>query len=100
MSALPRQLIDKIRDVGDPIRAKGATGLYIFGSRARGDNRPDSDIDVLIDYDPSSGFSIVELAGIKRMLEGALGLEVHITTRDGLNPRFCRAVEDEAVRVL
>jgi predicted nucleotidyltransferase len=95
-----RQLIDKIREVGRPIIAKGATGLYVYGSRARGDHRPRSDLDAFVDYDPESGFSIVELAGIKRLLEDALRLDVHITTRDGLSPEFREEAEKQAVRVL
>ncbi|HXG78168.1 MAG TPA: nucleotidyltransferase domain-containing protein, partial [Methyloceanibacter sp.] len=66
----------------------------------RGDARPDSDVDIFVDYDQSSDFSIVELAGIKRLLEEALGLDVHITTRGGLNPRFRKTVEGEAIKVL
>ena len=100
MRSSPNDLIERIRELGEPIRARGATGLYLYGSRGRGDSRPDSDIDLFVDYDGSSDFSIVELAGIKRLLEDALGLEVHITTRKGLSHRFRRAVEDEAIRVL
>ena len=97
---MDRHLITKIKEVGDPIRAKGATRVYVFGSRARDDHRRESDLDVFVDYDPVSDFSIVELAGIKRVLESALGLDVHITTRAGLNPTFKDDVEKQAIRVL
>jgi predicted nucleotidyltransferase len=97
---MDRHLIDKIREVGEPIRAKGATGVYVYGSRARADDRPESDLDVFVDYDPDSDFSIVELAGIKRLLESALSIDVHITTRDGLSPMFREEVEKQAIRVL
>lgn len=100
MQHSPNDLVAKIRELGDPIRARGATGLYLYGSRGRGDFRSDSDVDIFVDYDPASDFSIVELAGIKRLLEEALDLDVHITTRKGLSPRFRRAVEGEAIRVL
>ena len=100
MSKEVNDLIEKIRLLGAPIRAKGAIGLYVFGSRSRGDFRPDSDIDIFVDYDPASNFSIVELAGIKRLLDEALGLDVHITTRQGLRSDFRRVVEGEAIKVL
>ena len=95
-----QRIVSKVREVGEPIRAKGATRLYVYGSRGRGDHRPDSDLDVFVDYDEDSDFSIIELAGIKRMLESALNLGVHITTRDGLSPFFKEEVEQQAVRVL
>jgi predicted nucleotidyltransferase len=100
MRSTSKDLIERIQELGEPIRARGATGLYLYGSRPRGESRPDSDVDVFVDYDATSDFSLVELAGIKRLLEDALGLEVHITTRQGLSPRYRRVVEDEAIRVL
>lgn len=93
-------IIEKIRSVRDPIQAKGALALHVYGSRARGDDRRDSDVHVFVDYDPATDFSIIEMAGIKRVLEGALGLNVHITTREGLSPAFRGAVEREAIKVL
>lgn len=97
---MDEQIVSRIKELDEPIRAKGATGLYIYGSRARGDHRPDSDLDVLVDYDPVTKFSLVELAGIQRILEEALGIEVHVGTWRGMSPRFRSAVESEAVKVL
>jgi predicted nucleotidyltransferase len=100
MQDQPQDLVKTIRALKDPIRARGAIGLYLYGSRQRGDFRHDSDLDIFVEYDPSSDFSIVELSGIKRLLEEALGLDVHITTRRGLNPAFRAKVESTAVKVL
>lgn len=97
---MDRQLLEKIREISEPVRAKGATRVYVYGSRARGDHRPDSDLDVFVDYDRDSDFSIIELAGIKRLLEHTLSVDVHITTRDGLSPVFREEAEKQAVRVL
>ena len=97
---MDQHIVSKIKELDEPIRAKGATGLHIYGSRARGDHRPDSDLDVLVDYDPGTNFSLIELAGIQRILEEALGMEVHVGTWRGMSPRFRSAVESEAVKVL
>ena len=46
-------LLSVLSEYDEPVRANGATGVYVFGSRARGDERPDSDLDLFIDYDPA-----------------------------------------------
>jgi hypothetical protein len=47
-------LLSVLREYDAALRANGATGLYIFGSRARGTERPESDLDLSIDYDPAA----------------------------------------------
>lgn len=90
----------RIGEVRSAILAEGATALYVYGSRARGDHRSDSDLDVFVDFEPGTGFSLLEIAGIKITLEGVLGLDVHVTTRASLHPLLRDAIEREAVRVL
>ena len=46
-------IVERIKSKEAAIRKEGATHLYLFGSRARGDNKPASDLDVYVDYDSS-----------------------------------------------
>ena len=94
-------IVNRIREKAAAIRKEGATALYVYGSRIRGDNRPDSDLDVFVEYDRSikGHFSLMELAGIKHIIEDETGLEVHITTRNSLHPAYKDEVEDYAVQV-
>jgi predicted nucleotidyltransferase len=89
----------KLRENTDAVRARGATALYVFGSTARDEAGPASDIDVFIEYDPSKKFSLFDLAGIKVLLEDHLGVEVDITTRDSLHPLLRERIERSAIRI-
>lgn len=81
------------------MKALGATSLYVFGSVAQDDARADSDLDLFIDYDQDGTFNAFDLVGIKQYLEEKLGVEVDVTTRDGLHPMLRTDIEKSAVRV-
>ncbi len=81
------------------MKALGATALYLFGSAACDQANPASDLDLLLDYDPSSRFSLIELVGIKQLLERRLGVPVDLTTRDSLDPLLRDCIETSARRV-
>jgi predicted nucleotidyltransferase len=60
---------------------------------------PRSDLDLFIEYDRNSRFSLVELVGIKQLLERRIGVPVDATTRDSLDPRLRDRIEASAERV-
>jgi uncharacterized protein len=95
----PEDIIKRIKAQAEAVRSLGATALYIYGSRARGDDRPDSDLDVFVDFDPGR-FSFVELVALEEMLARELGLKVQLATHDALHPLVKSAIEQEAIRVL
>src|SRR3984893_18906570 len=94
-----RRSILKRKRTADAVKALGATSLYLFGSVARDDAKTHSDLDLFIDYDPDGGFSLLELVGIKLLLEEKLGVQVDVTTRDSLHPMLRDDIEQSAVRV-
>ena len=73
------EIVERIRARAEAAKALGATALYIYGSRARGDERPDSDLDVFVDFDPEK-FGRVELVELEDMLSRELGLKVQLGT--------------------
>jgi predicted nucleotidyltransferase len=93
------EAISRLQSYGPAIKALGATSLYLYGSTVRDDARPESDLDLFIDYDPESRFNAFDLVGIKLFLEEELRARVDVTTRDGLHPRLRRDIEQSAIRV-
>jgi uncharacterized protein len=93
------EAIDKLKRQAQAIKAMGATSLYLFGSVAQSEAGRDSDLDIFIDYDPNGRFNAFDLVGIKQLLESELGIDVDITTRDGLHPMLRTDIEQSAIRV-
>jgi len=67
--------------------AHGAHDVRVFGSRARGDARPDSDLDLLVRFE--EGRSLVDLVSMKLALEDLLGIHVDVVSERGLS-RYIR----------
>jgi predicted nucleotidyltransferase len=91
--------IAALRGQADAVKALGATVLYLFGSTLRDEVSARSDVDLFIDYDRNSQFSLVDLVGIKQLLERRLGVPVDLTTRDSLDPLLRNRIEASAERV-
>lgn len=75
----------------------GVRGIGLFGSAARDQLRPDSDIDVLVEFDAPPTFD--RYFGLKDWLEQAFGREVDVVTPGGLKPRLRLQVERDLIRV-
>ncbi len=88
-------LIEKNKKEIRAIAAKhGARNIRIFGSVARGEARPDSDVDFLVDMEP--GRTLLDLGGLLMELRDLLGLDVDVVTAHGLKPRIRERVLKEA----
>jgi predicted nucleotidyltransferase len=68
------------------LRARGVTHAALFGSRARGDNRPDSDTDIIIDVDAEARISVYDYVGLKEYIAGVFDGPVDVVSRDSLKP--------------
>ncbi len=88
-----------LNDRADALKAMGATALYLFGSTVRDEAADRSDLDLFIDYDSDSRFSLISLLKIKHFLEDEIGTTVDIATRDSLHPLLRDRIENSAYRV-
>jgi uncharacterized protein len=89
--APPGLPIDEILRIA---RENGAHDVRVFGSRARGDARPDSDLDLLVRFE--KGRSLLDLVGLKLELEDLLGIKVDVVSERGLSPYIRERVLAEA----
>jgi uncharacterized protein len=87
------ELIKELKRLAPRLRAEGVNGLAIFGSRARGDHRPDSDLDVLIDVEKGRKFSLLDLIGVSHLIQDDLGIETNIVMARSLEDRFRNEIE-------
>ena len=69
--------------IADAAAERGVTNVRIFGSAARGDARPDSDIDVLVDLLP--GRNLFDIGGFLMDLQDILGRPVHVVTEKSIH---------------
>ena len=70
--------------------------LSFFGSVLRGDFRPRSDVDVLVEFEPGQSVGLIRLAGIERELSELVGRKVDLNTPGFLSPLFRDQVLEEA----
>ena len=93
------EIIEKLKAMEPELRARGITRMQMFGSRARGDNREDSDLDLLIEVDPKLKISLIELAGIHLDLSEAFGIEANLFEPHGLGHRMAKRIEGDLIPV-
>lgn len=81
------------------LRARGITGLSLFGSRARGDYRHDSDVDILLEVSPHTKLSLLDIVGIEAELSECFGLPFSAILRRSLDDAYLKSIADQAIRI-
>ena len=88
--------IDELRNIVTPIAEKyGVGGIYLFGSYARGEATPTSDIDLRVDKGKLKGF--FQLGGLYHDIESALQKKVDVLTTGSLDAEFLNKIHGEEV---
>jgi predicted nucleotidyltransferase len=79
------------------LRARGVAHAALFGSRARGDARPDSDIDIMIEIAPEAPVGVFEYVAITQYIADLFPARVDVSNRGRLKPLVRPSAEREAV---
>jgi len=79
----------KVKDI---LSQNGVEFAGIFGSRARGEEKPESDIDIMIRFKEGKTKGLLELISLERKLSEILGLEVDLITQDSISPYIKESV--------
>jgi predicted nucleotidyltransferase len=94
------QLLSELRALKPQFERRGVAHMSIFGSRARGDNRPDSDVDLVLDIRDGTKFSTLDAIGVGHVVEDELGLQSSVVVLDRFaDPRVVASIERDRVRV-
>jgi predicted nucleotidyltransferase len=81
-------IVAKLRVTEPVLRARGIRRAAIFGSIARGEDRPDSDIDILVEFEPGHEGSIYEYMNLKEYIASLFGRPVDVIDRRALKPHL------------
>lgn len=92
-----QDIIATLRQNEAALRARGVSHAALFGSLARGDNRPDSDIDIMIEIDPRANIGLFEYVGITQYLEDLFPARVEVANRNYLKPLVRPTAERDAI---
>lgn len=102
MQTTPVQTISQVLQITAPIlRAKQVQRAYLFGSFSRGDQKEESDVDVLVDFLPEADktFSIMDVMELQMELEQALGRNVDLIQNKLLLPLVRPSVDASKILI-
>ena len=92
-----QEILNRLRQNEHALRERGVTHAALFGSRVRGDHRPDSDIDLLIDIDPEAVQDIYAYVWLKNYIGELFSDPVVVVTREALKSHVRPLAETHAV---
>lgn len=91
-------VLKKISENRKLLKQYGIKDIRLFGSLARGEARAESDVDLLVEFDPSAHIGIFEFSRLRRDLSELLGCEVDLATPDALHRDMKEDILKEAIR--
>jgi uncharacterized protein len=91
------QTLSTLRQAEAALRAKGVRHAALFGSITRGENRPDSDVDILIDFDPAAGITMFDYVAVSNDIASLFDGPVDVIDREALKPHLRKPLAKDLV---
>jgi uncharacterized protein len=94
-----QEILDRLRQNEASLRARGVAHAALFGSHARGEERPDSDIDIMVEIAPEADakMDLFSYVGIVQYIEELFPIPVDVANRAGLKALVRPQIERDAV---
>jgi uncharacterized protein len=92
-----QEIIARLRENEATLRERSVRHAALFGSCARGEERPDSDVDIMIEVDPAARIGVYEYVAIKEYIAGLFDTRVDVVRRDRLKPYVRPAAIGDAI---
>jgi uncharacterized protein len=86
-----------LRQHENTLRARGVCHAALFGSVARGDTRPESDVDILIELVPDNRLDLFAYSGLMRYIESLFPVPVDVVDKDALKPYIRKPAARDAI---
>lgn len=94
-----QEIIAKLVENEAALRALGVAHAALFGSRARGENRADSDIDIMIEIAPEAPMDVFRYIRVVHAIEDLFPLRVDVSNRIAQKPHVRLTAERDAIHV-
>jgi predicted nucleotidyltransferase len=92
-----QDILARLRANEAALKASGVSHAALFGSRARGDNRPDSDIDIMVEIAPDVRMGVFQYVGIVHSIEDMFPVPVDVSNRIAMKSHVRSSAERDAV---
>jgi predicted nucleotidyltransferase len=92
-----QQIIETIQANRVLLEEFSVKSIFVFGSVVRDEARPDSDVDILVEFEPKAKIGFFTFARLQRRLSDILGRPVDLVTQDALHKAMRSRILEEAV---
>ncbi len=93
------RVVAQLHELAPRLRARGIRHLSLFGSMARGEAEPGSDIDLLIEIDRESRFGLFDVVDLQDELEAVFGRPTHFAFASAMRPWLRAEILEEAIPI-